>query len=101
MSLGGEDDFSGTLCNAALFGNKEMLESLLDSGLDPNVLNTKGNSPLHEAAHHGETECASLLLAHKGQCVGRAKLGYKLWWVTQSRIIRGGHVLLNTAFCIS
>lgn len=71
MSGSGEDDFSDTLCKAALFGNKEMLESLLQSGVDPNVPNSKGNSPLHEAAHHGETECASLLLAHKGVWAGQ------------------------------
>lgn len=63
------EDLSDTLCKAALFGNKEMLESLLQSGVDPNVVNAKGNSPLHEAAHHGETECASLLLAHRGVLV--------------------------------
>lgn len=60
------DDLSDTVAKAALFGNSEMLESLLQSGADPNIPNTKGNRPLHEAAHHGETECASLLLAHKG-----------------------------------
>lgn len=54
------------LAKAALFGNKEMLESLLDNGADPNIPNASGNCPLHEAAQYGETECASLLLAHKG-----------------------------------
>lgn len=59
-------DLSDTLAKAALFGNKEMLESLLVSGADPNIPNSSGNCPLHEAAQYGETECASLLLAHKG-----------------------------------
>ena len=51
---------------AALFGNREMLESLLENGADPNIPSACGNFPLHEAAQYGETECASLLLAHKG-----------------------------------
>lgn len=63
-------DLSEDLAKAALFGNKEMLECLLENGADPNIPNrTNGNYPLHEAAQHGETECASLLLAHKGSCV--------------------------------
>jgi len=66
MSDDGIEDLSDTLCKAALYGNKEMLESLLHNGANPNVSNVKGNGPLHEAAHHGEPECASLLLAHKG-----------------------------------
>lgn len=63
---GGPQDLSETLAKAALFGNKELLESLLERGVDPNVANSSGNCPLHEAAQYGETECASLLLAHKG-----------------------------------
>ena len=71
MTDGCIEDLSDTLCKAALYGNKDMLESLLQSGSDPNVSNAKGNGPLHEAAHHGETECASLLLAHKGTWLRR------------------------------
>ncbi len=59
-------DLSDTLAKAALFGNKEILEDLLDNGADPNIPNSKGDCPLHVAARYGETECASLLLAHKG-----------------------------------
>lgn len=59
-------DLSDTLADAALFGNKEMLESLLENGADPNIPNSSGNYPLHEAAQHGETECASILLTFKG-----------------------------------
>ena len=65
---------SETLAKAAIFGNKEMLESLLENGADPNISVSNGNYPLHEAALHGETECASLLLAHKGKD-GYLKLG--------------------------
>lgn len=59
-------DLSDTLADAALFGNMVLLESLLENGADPNIPNSKGSYPLHEAAQYGETECASLLLAHKG-----------------------------------
>ena len=64
---GAPQDLTETLAKAALFGNKEMLESLLENDADPNIPNANGNYPLHEAAQYGETECASLLLAHRGQ----------------------------------
>lgn len=73
---GTAEDVSDTLAKAALFGNKEMLESLLDAGADPNIANASasgGNCPLHEAAQYGETECASLLLAHKGGGVNHVR----------------------------
>lgn len=63
-------DLSETLAKAALFGNKELLESLLENGADPNIPDSKGDYPLHQAAQYGETECASLLLAHKGKGLG-------------------------------
>lgn len=69
-------DLSDTLADAALFGNKVLLESLLDNGADPNIPNSKGNCPLHEAAQHGETECASLLLAHKGTPTVKTTMQY-------------------------
>ena len=59
-------DLSETLATAALFGNKEALEDMLEHGADPNIPIATGNYPLHEAARSGETECASILLAHKG-----------------------------------
>ena len=59
-------DLSDTLCDAALFGDKALLESLLENGADPNIPNSTGSYPLHEAAQYGETECASILLAYKG-----------------------------------
>jgi ankyrin repeat protein len=63
MSGTPQDDL---LAKAAMFGNREMLEELLVNGADPNLPDSNGNCPLHEAAQYGETECASLLLTHKG-----------------------------------
>ena len=60
-------DLSETLVKATFYGNKELLESLLENGADPNIPISNGNYPLHEAAQSGETECASILLAHKGE----------------------------------
>ena len=54
------------LTSAAMWGDKELVESLLISGADPNFPNHQGNSALHEAAFYGELECASILLDHKG-----------------------------------
>ena len=56
------------LTSAAMWGDKELLESLLTNGADPNFPNQQGNSALHEAAFYGELECASILLDHKGLC---------------------------------
>ena len=54
------------LTSAAMWGDKELLESLLKNGADPNFPNHQGNSALHEAAYYGELECASILLEYKG-----------------------------------
>ncbi len=55
------------LAKAAYHGDKELLEGLLENGANPNIPEANGNYPLHEATQYGETECASLLLAHKGK----------------------------------
>ena len=55
------------LAAAAMWGDLDLLESLLVSGADPNVPNQLGNGALHEAAYYGELECASLLLDHRGE----------------------------------
>lgn len=67
------------LTSAAMWGDKELLESLLKTGADPNFPNHQGNSALHEAAYYGELECASILLDHKG-----VVLIVQLWVFTMS-----------------
>ena len=57
------------LTAAAMWGDLELLESLLQNGADPNIPNSQGNSALHIAAYYGETECASVLLSYKGEYV--------------------------------
>ena len=54
------------LTSAAMWGDKDLLESLLAHGADPDFPNTQGDSALHEAAYYGEIECASILLEYKG-----------------------------------
>ena len=61
-----EEAAGGDLAAAAMWGDKELLESLLRGGADPDFPNLQGNSALHEAAYYGELECASILLDHKG-----------------------------------
>ena len=60
------ETMASDLTSAAMWGDKELLESLLKTGVDPNFPNQQGNSALHEAAYYGELECASILLDHKG-----------------------------------
>ena len=68
------------LTSAAMWGDKELLDSLLENGADPNFPNQQGDSALHEAAYYGEIECASLLLDHKGRTVRERK-----GWVRRRR----------------
>ena len=65
---------AGDLSAAAMWGDKELLESLLKGGADPDFPNAQGDSALHEAAYYGEVECASILLDHKGR-VGKGSGG--------------------------
>ena len=62
-------DVSEDLTAAAMWGDLRLLESLLENGADPNLPNTQGNSALHVASYYGETECASVLLSYKGECL--------------------------------
>ena len=54
------------LTSAAMWGDKDLLESLLAHGANPDFPNDQGVSALHEAAYYGEIECASILLEYKG-----------------------------------
>ncbi len=60
-------DLSEELTKAAMWGNLKLLESLLEAGANPNFPNSRGDSPLHEAAYYGEIDCASCLLKFKGE----------------------------------
>ncbi len=60
-------DASEVLTAAAMWGNLKLLESVLENGADPNPPDSRGNIALHVACYYGETECASVLLHHKGE----------------------------------
>lgn len=60
-------DVSEDLTAAAMWGDLNLLESLLENGADPNLFNSQGDTALHMAAYYGETECASQLLTFKGE----------------------------------
>ena len=47
-------------------GDYEYVEVLLLSGMDPNVYDEKGNTPLHYSAANGDYEICALLIKHKG-----------------------------------
>ena len=67
MASNGDGAVASDLSSAAMWGDKELLESLLINGADPDFPNKHGNSALHEAAYYGELECVSILLDHKGE----------------------------------
>ncbi|MEN0019665.1 MAG: acyltransferase family protein [Planctomycetota bacterium] len=47
---------------AAMFGQTEAVEALIDAGADANATNDDGNTPLHSAAFFGQAETVRLLL---------------------------------------
>lgn len=52
------------LMNVAATGNATFLDMLLKSKFDPNIRDSRGRTPLHEAASKGYEECVLLLLNH-------------------------------------
>ncbi|XP_010681784.2 potassium channel AKT2/3 isoform X1 [Beta vulgaris subsp. vulgaris] len=52
------------LLNVAAAGNSIFLDKLLKAKLDPDVCDSRGRTPLHEAASRGHEECVILLLNH-------------------------------------
>ena len=60
-------DVTEDLTAAAMWGDVDLLESLLQNGADPNLPNAQGNTALHVACYYGERECANILLNYKGQ----------------------------------
>ncbi|KAL2477546.1 Potassium channel AKT2/3 [Forsythia ovata] len=65
---GGEEDgdpnMSINLLTVASTGNAAFLSELLKAGLDPDIGDTKGRTPLHIAASKGHEECVVVLLKH-------------------------------------
>ncbi|RZB76268.1 Potassium channel AKT2/3 isoform B [Glycine soja] len=52
------------LLTVASTGNAAFLEELLRAGLDPDIGDSKGKTPLHIAASKGHEECVKVLLKH-------------------------------------
>ncbi|XP_012568654.1 potassium channel AKT2/3 isoform X2 [Cicer arietinum] len=52
------------LLTVASTGNAAFLEELLRAGLDPDIGDSKGKTPLHIAASNGHEECVKVLLKH-------------------------------------
>ncbi|KAI8532145.1 hypothetical protein RHMOL_Rhmol11G0190700 [Rhododendron molle] len=65
---GGEEDddpnMSVNLLTVAGTGNAAFLDELLKAGLDPDVGDSRGRTPLHIAASKGHEECVLVLLKH-------------------------------------
>ncbi|KAI5661553.1 hypothetical protein M9H77_20876 [Catharanthus roseus] len=60
----GDPNPSINLLTVASTGNAAFLDELLRAGLDPNVGDSKGRTPLHIAASKGHEECVMVLLKH-------------------------------------
>lgn len=59
-----------TVLHCAVQANSvECVKYLLHIGIDPNTLDTNGNTPLHIAADKGYTECLKLLLAKSNKTI--------------------------------
>lgn len=59
-------DVTDDLTAAVRWGNVAVMQNLLESGADPNILSTSGCTALHVAAECGEAGCATVLISHKG-----------------------------------
>ncbi|CAI0394270.1 unnamed protein product [Linum tenue] len=57
---------SYSLLSLARLGNAFFIEELLKEGLDPNIGDSKGKTPLHIAASKGHKECVLVLLRYGG-----------------------------------
>lgn len=55
-------EIGGALCEAVLGGHGDIVEDLLESGASVVSVNTGGKTPLHHAAHQGETGMVKVLL---------------------------------------
>ncbi|KAG6396383.1 hypothetical protein SASPL_142531 [Salvia splendens] len=60
----GDVNMSINLMTVAGTGNAAFLNELLKAGLDPDVGDSKGKTPLHIAASKGHEECVVVLLKH-------------------------------------
>jgi len=60
--------YSNTFLSAAYIGDIKKLQSLLDSGIDPNFCDSKGRTALHLTASKGHYEAAKLLLTSGSNC---------------------------------
>ncbi|OAY67963.1 Potassium channel AKT2 [Ananas comosus] len=63
----GEYDEANIPCNlltVAATGNSSLLEDLLKVGMDPDIGDSKGRTPLHIAAAKGHEDCVLALLKH-------------------------------------
>ncbi|XP_058771830.1 potassium channel AKT2/3-like isoform X1 [Vicia villosa] len=59
-----DPNMSVNLLTVASTGNAAFLEELLGAGLDPDIGDSKGKTPLHIAASNGHKECVKVLLKH-------------------------------------
>ncbi|KAH9307563.1 hypothetical protein KI387_035474 [Taxus chinensis] len=55
-------DMPSNLCFLSSRGQSQLMEDLLNMGMDPNVGDSKGRTPLHIAAAKGSRQCVFLLL---------------------------------------
>lgn len=71
---------------AALVGNVDLMLHLLTQGLDPNVADHCGRTPMHIAANNGHLECIETLLDHGADPNIQDKEGsVPLWEAIKSR----------------
>jgi ankyrin repeat protein len=63
---------NGLLHLAARVGQTEVVQALLDLGLSPNLADSAGWTPLHEAAQEGRSHVASMLIEHGADIKRRA-----------------------------
>eukprot|EP00918_Siedleckia_nematoides_P081707 GHVU01179146.1.p1 GENE.GHVU01179146.1~~GHVU01179146.1.p1 ORF type:complete len:420 (+),score=28.48 GHVU01179146.1:113-1372(+) len=69
----GRDEINDAVYQACIYGNKHILQRLIDHGADPNMKDVDGDSALMQATANGHIGCVKLLL-DKGSNVNQASI---------------------------
>lgn len=89
-----------TVLHCAVQANSvECVKYLLHIGIDPNTLDTNGNTPLHLAAEKGYTECLKLILAKSNKTINlnsKSKQSTALHMAAENGYTECVQILLHT-----
>jgi hypothetical protein len=82
--------------HSPLATTKEIIEYLLDKGVEPNAKDERGNTPLHHACVHGNLEAMDTLIKHGSEINAKDNKGRSpLWYAILSNEPKAVKLLLK------